>query len=112
MPIDLQTLTTVRVQFLEARERLLCVIPSPNQLTIMTSLAQATFEFNRGLGISAVRREVGTAVDYHGDALINIEQVTSSHFHHQLELEDGKSVILEVASEIHGVIMKLPLPVS
>lgn len=112
MPIDLHTLAQVRVQFLEAREHLLCVIPSPNQTQVMLQLAQATYEFNRGLGISAVRREVGTMADYYGDALINVEQVTSSSFRHQLEIADGKDAMLEASTEIHGVIMKLPLPVS
>lgn len=110
MSIDLQTLATVRVKFLESREHLLCVIPSPNQVAVMQRLATATYEFNRALGLSAVRREAGTAADYYSDAVINIEQVTSSDFRHEIEIGDGREAMLETAHDIHAAIMALPLP--
>lgn len=110
MPIDLHALAHVRVKFLEAREHLLNIQPTPNQTQLMQQLATSTYEFNRGLGLSAVRREAGHARDYYEDTIINVEQVTSSDFHHHIEIDDARGVMIEAADDIHGVIMGLPTP--
>lgn len=110
MPIDLQTLAQVRVKFLEAREHLSRVIPSPNQLEVMRGLSSATYEFNRVLKLSAARQFDGSVSGYYADALLNISVITGSDFRQDIDIDDARDQMLEAAIELHAIIMKLPLP--